>query len=152
MALIEKLTAIANAIRSKTGKTEGLTLEQMPGEIEEIETGGSGGNPSYTGEICSMFAERVVIGANTVTNAKLVNEYFTSICKGDVLIGIALTTVPNSQNQFIYWSDAGNGYIFYRFRDNKINAASGWNNGGYDAMLIDGTEYVVLSGTAPNVV
>lgn len=36
------LTAIANAIRSKTGKTEGLTLEQMPGEIEGIETGGGG--------------------------------------------------------------------------------------------------------------
>ena len=40
MALIEKLSAIANAIRSKTGKTEGLTLEQMPGEIEGLETGG----------------------------------------------------------------------------------------------------------------
>ena len=40
MALIEKLAAIANAIRSKTGKTDGLTLEQMPGEIEGIETGG----------------------------------------------------------------------------------------------------------------
>lgn len=40
MALIEKLAAIANAIRSKTGKTDGLTLEQMPGEIAGIETGG----------------------------------------------------------------------------------------------------------------
>lgn len=35
-----KLTSVADAIRSKTGKTEGLTLEQMPGEIEGIETGG----------------------------------------------------------------------------------------------------------------
>lgn len=42
MALIEKLTAIADAIRSKTGKTDGLTLEQMPGEIEGIQTGGGG--------------------------------------------------------------------------------------------------------------
>ena len=40
MALIEKLTAIADAIRGKTGKTDGLTLEQMPGEIEGIQTGG----------------------------------------------------------------------------------------------------------------
>lgn len=41
MALIEKLTAIGDAIRSKTGKTNGLTLDAMPGEIEGIQSGGS---------------------------------------------------------------------------------------------------------------
>lgn len=35
MALIDKLTALADAIRSKTGKTEKLTLDQM---VEEINT------------------------------------------------------------------------------------------------------------------
>lgn len=40
MALIEKLTAIAEAIRAKTGKTDKLTLDQMPVEIEGIQTGG----------------------------------------------------------------------------------------------------------------
>ena len=40
MALISKLTAIAEAIRNKTGKTDLLTLEQMPVEIAAIETGG----------------------------------------------------------------------------------------------------------------
>jgi hypothetical protein len=44
MALIEKLNAIGNAIRSKTGKEEKLTLEQMVTEIEGIEVGGSGEN------------------------------------------------------------------------------------------------------------
>ncbi len=43
MALIEKLSAIGNAIREKTGGTELLTLDQMPGEIAGIETGGNGG-------------------------------------------------------------------------------------------------------------
>lgn len=33
MALTEKLTAIADAIRSQSGKAEKLTLDQMPGEI-----------------------------------------------------------------------------------------------------------------------
>ena len=33
MALTEKLTAIADAIRSQSGKGEKLTLDQMPGEI-----------------------------------------------------------------------------------------------------------------------
>lgn len=42
MALTDKLTAIADAIREKTGKTDGLTLDAMPGEIEGIQTGGGG--------------------------------------------------------------------------------------------------------------
>jgi hypothetical protein len=42
MALTDKLTAIANAIREKTGGTELLTLDQMPTEIAGIETGGGG--------------------------------------------------------------------------------------------------------------
>lgn len=41
MALTDKLTAIANAIRKKTGKSEKLTLDQMPTEIESIQTGSS---------------------------------------------------------------------------------------------------------------
>ena len=39
MALIDKLKNIGDAIRNKTGKTDLLTLEQMPEEIEAIETG-----------------------------------------------------------------------------------------------------------------
>lgn len=39
MALIEKLTAIADAIRGKTGKEDALTLDQMATEIEGMETG-----------------------------------------------------------------------------------------------------------------
>ena len=40
MALIEKLTAIGNAIRGKTGKSGTLTLEQMVTEINGIQPGG----------------------------------------------------------------------------------------------------------------
>lgn len=40
MALTDKLKAIADAIRGKTGKTESMTLDEMPGEIAGIETGG----------------------------------------------------------------------------------------------------------------
>lgn len=38
MALIDKLTAIADAIRGKTGKEENLTLDQMVTEIGAIDT------------------------------------------------------------------------------------------------------------------
>lgn len=40
MALTDKLTAVADAIRGKTGGTEGLTLDQMAMEIEGISGGG----------------------------------------------------------------------------------------------------------------
>ena len=39
MALTDKLTAIADAIREKTGKTDSMTLEQMPTEIAGISVG-----------------------------------------------------------------------------------------------------------------
>ena len=42
-ALDTALTDIADAIRTKTGKTDPLTLEQMPSEIEGISGGGSSG-------------------------------------------------------------------------------------------------------------
>ena len=46
MALIDKLTNIADAIRTKTGKTALLTLDAMPTEIQSISGGGGGGIPS----------------------------------------------------------------------------------------------------------
>lgn len=42
MALTDKLTAIADAIRGKTGGTEKLTLAEMPLAIAGIEAGGGG--------------------------------------------------------------------------------------------------------------
>lgn len=49
MALTDKLTAIADAIRGKTGKTDGLTLDAMVSAIDGIEVGGGGGIPYATG-------------------------------------------------------------------------------------------------------
>lgn len=42
MALTDKLIAIADAIRGKTGGTDALTLDQMATAIAAIETGGGG--------------------------------------------------------------------------------------------------------------
>jgi hypothetical protein len=41
MVLTDKLTAIGNAIRAKTGEADLLTLDAMPVAIEGIETGGA---------------------------------------------------------------------------------------------------------------
>lgn len=43
MALTDKLTAIAEAIRAKTGETGTMTPAEMPGKIASIETGGGSG-------------------------------------------------------------------------------------------------------------
>lgn len=49
MALTDKLTAIANAIREKRGLTKTLTLDQMAMEIAQIQTGGGSGFALYSG-------------------------------------------------------------------------------------------------------
>ena len=62
MALTDKLTAIADAIRAKTGETGKMTLEQMPGKIGGISGGGTSGGFDtsqmvscyFTGEMSSI--------------------------------------------------------------------------------------------------
>lgn len=54
MALTDKLTAIADAIRAKTGETGKMTLEQMPGKIGGI-SGGGGGGGFDTSQMVSCF-------------------------------------------------------------------------------------------------
>ena len=53
MALTSKLTAIADAIRAKTGETGKMTLEQMPAKIGAISGGGGGFDTSQLGN-CSF--------------------------------------------------------------------------------------------------
>lgn len=60
MALTDKLTSIADAIRSKTGKTDKLTLDAMVTEIDGIETG-SGTKGDFTLEEIKDF----VIGCSS---------------------------------------------------------------------------------------
>ena len=80
MALTDKLSAIGNAIRAKTGGTELLTLDAMPNEIASIQTGGGGGievepivltgNQSYgcSGPLSSKYIEMF---SNTITTNDL---------------------------------------------------------------------------------
>ena len=48
MSVAEKMTAIADAIRDKTGKTDKLSLDNMAEEISSISGGESGINPEWT--------------------------------------------------------------------------------------------------------
>lgn len=48
MALIDKLTAIADAIRAKTGTVEEMTLTEMAEAVAGIQTGGGGGGSLFS--------------------------------------------------------------------------------------------------------
>lgn len=52
MGLINKLTAIANKIRSKTEKQSSLTLNQMAEEIDSLIYA-----QTYSGEVVDTYAE-----------------------------------------------------------------------------------------------
>lgn len=56
MALTSKLTAIADAIRAKTGETGKMTLEQMPDKIGAISGGGGGFDFSQIVATAGMFS------------------------------------------------------------------------------------------------
>ena len=80
MALTDKLSAIGNAIRAKTGGTELLTLDAMPNEIASIETGGGGGvQPMIlTGDQAygcsgSLAANYIKLYGNTISTKDLAN-------------------------------------------------------------------------------
>ena len=56
MALTDKLTAVADAIRAKTGKAEEMTLDQMPIEINNIRTNDGSTGASFLGMILETVA------------------------------------------------------------------------------------------------
>lgn len=72
MALTDKLTAIANAIRAKDGSTATMTLDQMPGKISAITTAdiiSQADIPNYVKYEALSVADKVknVQNANTLT-------------------------------------------------------------------------------------
>lgn len=88
-----ELTAIADAIRSRTGKTDGLTLDAMPGEIEGIQTGGgNSGGSEFFGMLNDMWAY------GTFSTP----EYLAS--QGSVFYG----SVPAQTNGFIFFKEKPN--------------------------------------------
>ena len=63
MALINKLSAIGDAIRAKTGRTEKLTLDQMPDAINSITSGSSGGGSSNI----SIISGQVIVSSSRIS-------------------------------------------------------------------------------------
>ena len=72
MALTDKLTAIANAIRAKTGGTATMTLAEMPTKIAGIKT-----KSTYTWEQCPVavknYLDNVTYNSNDYTTSQIAN-------------------------------------------------------------------------------
>lgn len=126
MALTDKLTAIANAIRARTGKTESLTLDQMPTEIESITTGGGS-----SADCCYV----------TFRNEATGEEFVKPVATGDDCVDVVakgLWAKPTKP------SDAQYDYTFY-----------GWgasDGGAADANILkniteDKTVYAIFTAT-----
>lgn len=100
MALTDKLKAIADAIRGKTGKTDTLTLDQMATEITDIQIGGDSGSSLETCAVnfFNNTSVDVVIWYVTVTNGN-VSHTMESVREGkdktfDVLRYSLLSFLP----------------------------------------------------------
>lgn len=116
MALIDKLIAIGDAIRRKTGKSGKLTLEQMVTEIDEIAVGSSDVLSQWTGlnpvkvaeydETYSLADTTFSKGSETSTSAKTIkattaNRFTTptiSIGDKDILVIQKTHTVPTHES------------------------------------------------------
>jgi hypothetical protein len=85
----ESLTAIADAIREKTGKTESLTLDEMPTEVASIKTGG-GGSTGVSKMALFVSGQPFTLTAEDLDGANLI--------KADLFYEAILTevTVPSS--------------------------------------------------------
>ena len=127
MALTDKLTAIANAIRAKTGKTGTLTLDQMPTEIAGI-TGGGGGSSADVRYV-------------TFRNESTGEEYKKPVAYGDDCVDVVAKGLWKTPTQE---SSAQYNYTFY-----------GWGaepGGAADANILkniteDKTVYAIFTAT-----
>ena len=97
MALTDKLTAIGDAIRTKTGGTDLLTLDQMATEIANIQGGGGEGNLSI-GDL-SLDVKDYSLGSSSGAQNAIIHNI--SIKKGFIFglltINGCVSTIANSQ-------------------------------------------------------
>lgn len=105
MALTDKLSAIADAIRAKTGKTDSMTLDQMPTEIAGI-TGGGGGSSADVRYVTFMNGTEVLYKKPVAVGDDCV----------DVLTkGLISTPTKESTAQYNYgylgWGASDNGAV-----------------------------------------
>lgn len=158
MSVNEKMTAIADAIRAKTGGTAALTLDQMAEEIAGIQGGGgSDGNYSYYNGFHGLYTKIVTAGANTVSNSQAAFDYFQAMMDGTLLLAFLMDDYGAVNNQLVGIYDNSTNRDTLRYRDGDL----GWIPNGtatgsstaisYDAKIVEGTKYLLAAIVKPTV-
>lgn len=135
MALINKITAIADAIRAKTGKADVMTLEQMASEIEGISAGSSVGavetitltinNSNWEGKVRYTDKNYNFNELEIVTN----EDYYTNNT-------LAIYTIECIKGSFVAFS--GYGFMSDALSPNfNINYDSDYNGEGLQIYYFD---------------
>lgn len=93
MALTDKLTAIADAIRAKTGKSDSLTLDQMPTEIANITGGGGSSADERVKYVTFMY------GASELIKYPVISG---DTCRDPVTLGLINKPTKESTPQYTY--------------------------------------------------
>lgn len=150
MALTDKLTAIADAIRTKTGSTEKLTLAQMPTEIAAIQGGGSMETGEFVGTSSTFWAFTIPVSSKK-THLLVYPKSFADMWSQDttsrerMLVAIDgighvqmspgqqtdETAVNNGSSRWYFAGDSRNTVVFH---DDSINVTlqySPWAIGEY---------------------
>ena len=144
MALTDKLKNIADAVRTMTGKADGLTLDAMPNEILSI-SGSESGVDNITGFL-SLSTVDVTIGANTVSNGNDALTFLSNLVGGKLCAAALLdnVTIPNQLTCIPGAMINPTGTLLqyklgYRWRGGVI----GWMSliVDYDAFLVEGSRY-----------
>lgn len=121
MALTDKLTAIADAVRAKTGGAELLTLDEIAAAIASIDAGGGGGG-----------ASGIVLVDETVTMANNGSTVATTIYKSDSLKNLSWYFALLVKLNPILDSGAYEVVQFSRNSDFPAQAVR-WTGSGYSA-------------------
>ena len=70
MAITDKLTAIADAIRAKDGTTGTMTLAEMPGKIAAIQTGGGGSSSASPKDVNFYDYDGTIVASYSLSEAQ----------------------------------------------------------------------------------
>ena len=143
MALIEKLEAIGEAIRGKTGGREKLTLEDMAEAIASIQTGGGGGASVSEVTLATAFTK--------ASDAAFIFEAMTNFSY-TLFIYTGQSTDENQVYSAVIDKTAtivGYHLISYNRYKSGIPAYTGGVGTAYDLKGVVGDTFLMIGGDAP---
>ena len=148
MALTNKLTAIANAIRAKTGGTKAMTLDEMVTAINSI-SGGGGGLPAGIAAIA--FGEYAVASDFTTTrqtvthNLGVVPDFVLFYYDGGNIATSYSMLFALRSTKLAYRSSAYNAYNAYHANTTSTVSVAGSNSTSAGVSSLTATTFQIAS-------